>query len=294
MSNRNKGLLFAFFSAVLYGTIPLLGKSFVRNFHPLFVAFTLTLTVGLYFLVIALWRKDLFHNFLRKEIAWVVLIGIFAAIGSLFSFFGLSVGRASHAGFFFQFETFFAAILASIFLKEKLSKVQIRGLMLMLVGAYVFATSLSHSFETTNLFFLASAFVWSINSVIAKSMIKKHFSPFFLAFGRNFFSLFILFPLSFRYIPENLQKLAVQDVFYFLLYGLVVAGLTLSLYTAFKYIKVAMALSYQLLSPIITALLAFFIFGERLSSIQLIGGAFILAGLYLMTKSIRTKESQSL
>lgn len=284
MSNRSKGLLLAFISSILYGIIPLLGKKFVSNFHPLFVALVLTSIVDLYFAGIALWRKDLFHNFQRKELKFVILIGIFAALGSIFSFLGLSIGKASHAGFFFQFETFFAAILASFFLKEKLYKNQIRGLVLMFIGAYVFGTSLSYSFEIGNLLFLGSAFAWSINDVVAKSMVK-HFSPFFIAFGRNFFSLIILFPISFRYIPENLQKLAIQDVFYFLLYGLVVAGLILFLYIAFKYIKTAEALSYQLLSPILTAVLAFFIFGERLNTIQLIGGVAILVGLYLMVQS---------
>ena len=112
----------------------------------------------------------------------------------------------------------------------------------------------------------------------------KHFSPFFLAFGRNLFSLIVLLPISFRYIPENLQKVAIWDVFYFLLYGLLVGGLILLLYVAFKYIKIAEAISYQLFSPIITSLLAFFIFREYLNSIQLIGGGLILAGLFLMTK----------
>ena len=284
MSNRTKGLTFALISAILYGLIPILGKIFVSNFHPLFVAFAVTLIVDLYFLGITLWRKDLFHNFQRREVRYVILIGIFAAIGSILSFVGLSVGRASHAGFFFQFEIFFAAILAFLFLKEKLYKNQIRGLVFMGIGAYVFGTSLSYSFETANLFFLGSAFVWSINSVVAKSMVK-HFSPFFIAFGRSFFSLFILFPLVLQYLPENLQKLTGQDVIYFLLYGLVVAGIILLLYFAFGYLKTAEALSYQLLSPILTAVLAFFIFNERLSTIQLFGGGVILIGLYLMVQN---------
>ncbi len=283
MQSRNKGLLLAFISSVLYGTIPLLGKAFVHNFHPLFVALVVTAVVDLYFAGIVLWRKDLFNNFIRKEIVWVVLLGIFAATGSIFAFFGLFVSHATNAGFFFQFETFFAAILAFFFLKEKLLQSQIRGLMFMLVGAYIFATSLFYSFEIGNLFFLCSAFVWGINDIIAKNKIK-YFSPFFLAFGRNFFSLVVLFPIAIRYVPENLQKLEIQDIFYFLLYGLVVAGLILFLYIAFRYIKTAEATSYQLLSPIITAVIALFIFGERLSIMQIAGGAIILIGLYLMAK----------
>ena len=163
----------------------------------------------------------------------------------------------------------------------------------MFIGAYIFGTSLSYSFETGSLFFLGSAFLWGANDVIVKNKIK-HFSPFFLAFGRNFFSLIILFPISVRYIPENLQKFSIEDSFYFLFYGLIVAGTILLLYIAFRYIRTAEATSYLLLSPIITALGAFFIFGERLNTIQLIGGAVILVGLYLMTKKIKhlsTKRS---
>lgn len=285
MSNKKKGLLFALASAALYGLIPILGKKFVADFPPLFVAFTVVLLAGFFIGIIAFWRKEIFHNLSARNVFLVASLGFFAALGSIFAFLGLSVGRASEAGFLFQLEAFFAAILAFSFLKEKLSINQVRGLVLMLIGAYVFSTSLSFSFETGSLFFLGSAFVWAINDIIVKNKIKN-LSPFFLAFGRNFFSLFILFPLALKYLPENLQKLTGQDVFYFSLYGLIVAGVILSLYFAFGYIKTAEATSYQLLSPIITAVIASFIFGEHLSGVQLFGGTLILGGLFLMEKRL--------
>ena len=284
MSNQKKGIVFALASAVLYGLIPILGKKFVADFPPLFVAFMVTILAGFFIGVIAFWRKEIFRNLILKNIFWVATLGFFAALGSIFAFLGLSIGRASEAGFLFQLETFFAAILAFFFLKEKLSQNQVLGLVAMLIGGYIFSTSLSFSFEMGSLFFIGSAFVWGINDIIVKRK-RKNLSPFFLAFGRNFFSLFILFPLAIQYLPENLQKLTGQDVFYFLIYGLVVSGIILSLYFALGFIKTAEALSYQLFSPIITSIIAFFIFGERLSTIQLIGGGVILVGLYLMAQS---------
>lgn len=286
MSDQKKGIAFALVSAALYGLIPILGKKFVADFPPLFVAFMVVLLADFFIGVVAFWRKEIFRNLILKNIFWVAALGFFAALGSIFAFLGLSIGRASDAGFLFQLEIFFAAILAFLFLKEKLSQNQVGGLVLMFVGTYVFSTSLSYSFEIGNLFFLGSAFVWGINDIIVKRK-RKNLSPFFLAFGRNFFSLFILFPLAIQYLPENLQKLTGQDVFYFLIYGLVVSGIILSLYFAFGYIKTAEALSYQLFSPILTAIIAFYIFGERLNTIQLIGGVVILVGLYLMTQSSR-------
>jgi len=287
MSDQKKGIAFALASAALYGLIPILGKKFVADFPPLFVAFMVVLLAGFFIGVVAFWRREIFRNLILKNVFLVATLGFFAALGSIFAFLGLTIGKASEAGFIFQLETFFAAILAYLFLKEKLSQNQVWGLVPMFIGAYVFSTSLSFSFEIGNLYFLGSAFVWGINDIIVKRK-RKHLSPFFLAFGRNFFSLLILLPLAIQYLPENLQKLTGQDAFLLLLYGLIVAGIILLLYFAFGYIKTAEALSYQLLSPIITAVIAFYTFGERLNSIQITGGGVILIGLYLMANKNKT------
>lgn len=286
MSNKNKGIAFALASAALYGLIPILGKKFVADFPPLFVAFTVVLLAGVFIGIVAFWRKEIFRNLTLKNIFWVVVLGFFAALGSIFAFLGLSVGKASEAGFLFQLETLFAAILAFLLLREKLSKNQIIALLFMFGGAYIFATSFSFSFEIGSLFFIGSSFVWGINDIIVKSK-RKNLPPFFLAFGRNFFSLFILFPLALQYLPESIQKLTGQDIFYFSLYGLIIAGTIVCLYFAFGFIKTAEATSYQLLSPIITAVIAFIIFGENLSNVEFIGALLILGGLFLMGKDFR-------
>src|SRR3989344_3471977 len=112
MSNRTKGLTFALVSAVLYGLIPILGKKIVVDFPPLFVAFMVTIMAGCFLGIIGFWRKEIFHRLFPKNIIWIVVLGFLAASGSVFSFLGLSIGRANDAGFLFQFGTFFATILA--------------------------------------------------------------------------------------------------------------------------------------------------------------------------------------
>lgn len=283
MSDRTKGLALALISAILYGFIPILGKKFVTDFSPLFVALVLTIVADLYLAVIALWKKEIFHNFFSKDIKWVILIGFLAALGSIFSFIGLSIGKANEAGFLFQFETFFAAILAFLFLREKLSNYQILGLLAMFAGAYIFSATFQSSLRVSSLLFLGAALVWGMNDVIVKKTTKR-FSSFFLSFGRNFFSALFLLPLAYKYVPQNIEKINSAWVLYFLLYGAVVAGIVLSLYQAFRYIKTAEAISFQLLSPIVTLVIAFMVFQETLDRFQLIGGALILTGLYLMTR----------
>lgn len=283
MSNRAKGFTLALISALLYGIIPVIGKQFVNHFSPLFVAFAVTIIADLFLGIIVFWRKEMIKNFLKKEIPWVIGIGLLAASGSVFSFFGLSLGKASEAGFFFQFETFFAGILAFFLFKEKLSSFQVKGFLLMFIGAFIFTNALFLSFRISNLFFLGSAFVWGLNDVIIKRK-TKNFSSFFLSFGRNFFSALFLFPFAFRYIPNNIQKINTGDIFYFLLYGAIVAAIILCLYSALSYIKTAEATSFQLLIPLVTLTVAFFVLGEQMSSSQILGAALILCGLFLITQ----------
>jgi len=112
MSNQKKGIAFALVSAVLYGLVPILGKKFVADFPPLFVAFMVVLLADCFIGAVAFWRKEIFHNLILKNIFLVAVLGFFAALGSIFAFLGLTIGKANEAGFIFQLETFFAAILA--------------------------------------------------------------------------------------------------------------------------------------------------------------------------------------
>lgn len=281
MSDRTKGFLFALLAAFIYGFIPILGKKFVTIFSPLFAAIVVIIVSDLYLITIAILRGELFKNILKKSARWVVVLGLFASLGSYFSFVGLTYGLASAAGFFFQFEAFFAAVLAFIFLREKLARFQIVGLMLMLIGAGIFSAPLT--FSLGNLFFLAAALAWGFNSVITRSKVRE-LSPFFLAVGRNTFSGLFLSLVAYKYVGSNINLVTPVSGFFFLLYGAAIAGFLLSSYTALKFIKAGEATSVQFLAPFFTLVIAFIVLGERFTLSQLFGGALVLVGLYLIVK----------
>lgn len=281
MSNRTKGFLLALLAAVIYGFIPILGKKFVTIFSPLFAAIVVIIVSDLYLIAVAFLKGELFRNILNKSARWVVVLGLFASLGSYFSFVGLTHGKASAAGFFFQFEAFFAAILAFVFLREKLSRYQIIGLVLMLGGAAIFSMPLT--FNLGNLFFLAAALAWGFNGVITRSKVRE-LSPFFLAVGRNTFSGLFLSLVAYKYVGSNINLVTPVSGFFFLIYGLAIAGFLLSSYSALKFIKAGEATSVQFLAPLFTLLVAFVVLGERFTILQLFGGALVLSGLYLIVK----------
>lgn len=283
MSDQSKGILFALISVFLYSLIPIFGKVAVAKFPPIFVAFAINLLAGIWLGCIGLSRKEFSITLIKKSNLWLVLIGFFAALGSLFSFTGLSIGRATDAGFFFQFGAFFTPILAFFFLKEKLSRLQVLGLLLMFAGTLFFTGLNINVFSKGIPLFLVAAFVWSINDVIVRSK-RNTFSPFVMAFARNIFSSLFLFFFAYSYFSTTLSTISFQDSISFVIYGGTVAGIILFGYLALKHLKAAEAVSFRILIPLITSTIAFFVLGESLSMHQVIGGAVILIGLLIIIK----------
>lgn len=283
MSDRSKGILFAIISVFLYSLIPVFGKVAVSEFPPLFVAFAVNLLAGVWLGVVGLARKELSLKLIKKKNTWLIFIGFFAGLGSLFAFTGLSIGRATDAGFFFQFAAFFVPILAFFFLKEKLSKFQIGGLVLMFLGAVIFTTASINIFNKAILLFLGASFSWSINDVIVRGK-RNTLSPFVMAFARNVFSSLFLIFFAYSYLITALSRFSFQTIISFLLYGATVAGIILFAYLALKYLKAAEAVSFNVLIPLITSAIAFFTLGESLVLSQVIGGVVILIGLFAIIK----------
>lgn len=284
MLDRNKGILLALAGAVLYGTIPIFGKISVTIFSTLFVTFVIPSIVAILLGLIFIFKKEkLIIKAAKKQILWIAALGFFAALGSLFSFQGLSLGRASDAGFLFQFEVLFSGIFAYIFLKEKLHSRQIIGIILMMLGAYAFTFKTTFSFSIANIFFLLASFVWGLNTVIVRRQLRR-FSPLYIAFGRYFVSSLILFSFATSSFSENIKKITVENMFFLLLYAVVVSGLILLLYHSLRYIKAAEASSFQLLAPILTAIISVFFLGENIGAVRLMGGGVVILGLFLMIK----------
>lgn len=280
MSDRTRGFLFALLAAFFYGLVPVLGKKFVSIYPPLFLAFTITIATDVFLTTLALIKRELFKNLFKKTTLWVILLGFFAALGSYFSFVGLTSGSASAAGFFFQFQAFFSALLAFIFLREKLSRFQVLGLIVMLLGAYFFSSPFSVNLG--NIFFLSAAFVWGINSVITRKI--RQVSPFFQAFGRNTFSALFLLPITYKSVLENFSSINFHNIPYFMLYGGVLAGFFIASYISLRLIKAGESTSLQIVSPLITVIIAFVFLGELLTRNEILGGLFVLSGLYLIIK----------
>ncbi|MFH1904543.1 MAG: DMT family transporter [bacterium] len=132
---------------------------------------------------------------------------------------------------------------------------------------------------------LANLF-WTFYAVYVQKTLRNYnivaFTPYVFAIGACSFFLMAFIkgnPLAIIHLPPRI-------LFILFISGLFCIGLAHSIYYfAIRATGIALASSILLISPFLTAIFSYFIFGEILTAGQLISGTVLLTGGYIVSKS---------
>ncbi|ARK29612.1 DMT family transporter [Halalkalibacter krulwichiae] len=194
----------------------------------------------------------------------------------------------------------FALLLGMIFLKERLTKIQVSGITLSLVGAlWVISKGdwqvIQHfQFNIGDILVLIAVFAWAIYSLL----IKQHsYIPLYGSLVvMLFLSLVILLPFALYEwkagIPNLLQPQLLAGLLYLGIFPSVIALIFWNIGVAT--IGPSRASIFLNLLPFFTVIGAVFFLDEPLSLNQLFGGLVILFGVYLTTKERKKLEETSI
>ena len=215
--------------------------------------------------------------------------GIQAGLGTFLSIIGIAMTDAINAGFLVKMATVSTIIFAWLILGERLSKLKIGVVFVMLFGAYLLTTKgqtlLPHIGDA---YILAACVCWSLGNILVKKALKTQTTnadvvtmqkplASFLFFA-TILCISIFFPSAFGSLSETLRPypFAAQSIPFAL--G---SGISLGLAWIFLYrtLDVATASYMTLMSmatPIIVSLLAVAFLGESLVWIQVVGAGLII------------------
>ena len=209
------------------------------------------------------------------------IIGI--SLAMLLYYASLSKTSILNAVLIAHAQPIFIIILAYIFLREKMSKFDWFGGIIILISA-IFVTSRSWdnliSLKFGNIGDLLAVIVtllWASAAVVAKKYLMKLDSSV-IAFYRFFFG-FIPLGVYLLFINEFSINSAYQIIL-----GVVIGLGTIFYYEGLKRIKTAQVGFLELSSPLYASIFAFFLFGEAVTSLQLLGIALLFIGVYLLSK----------
>lgn len=191
----SKGVRLAFFTALVSGLAVFFNKFAVTgNIDPYqFTALKnilVALVLSLVMLMPLVFRK--IKDISRKN--WIRLISIGVVGGSipfLLFFKGLSMTSAVSAGFIHKTLFIWVAIMAAVFLKEKISKLQYIALAVLLFGNILLSGFATFRFGLAEAMVLLATLLWSVENIIAKKVLTD-IDPKVVAWSRMFFGSIIL------------------------------------------------------------------------------------------------------
>lgn len=269
MDNKPKAVLFMLISAVAFaimqtmvklaGDIPTFEKVLFRNLVSLCVA------------IYVMYRtKTPFFG--KKEHQKYLLGRAFLGLGGVtFYFYAIHHLIMADAAMLNKLSPFFVTIFASLFLKEKLSKIQIPALIIVFVGAMlIIKPQFSLEILPTAAGLLSAICAGGAYTIVR--LLKNKENPSTIVFYFSFVSVIVMIPLS---IINFEMPMGMQWV-YLIGTGIFAAIGQYGLTIAYKYAPAAEVSIYNYTSIIFSAMMGFLLWGELPGLLSLLGSVLII------------------
>lgn len=292
MQKETKGILLAIAAAIISGISIPLNKLFIVNLDPTVFTAVRAIIIGVIFFAIAFYQS---HTSKKKfkSVSWKYLLSI-AIIGGAFAFLlyfnGLALTTAGRAAFLEKTLPLYTAVLAFVFLKEKITKKMTYALIAMLIGLlilYISSTPPSALWSNPSLgdlLVIIATILWAIEAVIAKKAMMLGETNFVISFARMFFGGLILFGFVLLFGKFGvLLSLSIQQWTNILISTVLLFFYVLFWYWSIKYISVTKSTALLIIAPILSLAGGILLFGETVSAIELLGCGIIVVSAYFLS-----------
>lgn len=272
-----KGLLLSVVTACISGIAVFANSVFVTGVDPLIFAIIRNSVVVL-MLTMVLWgRKSDLSILHRQDWLRLVVIGVIGG-GIPFAMFfsGLSMIGAVNGNILHKTLFLWVALLAIPFLRERITKFQLVGYVLVFLSLFVFGGTFRFVHATGSYLVLGATLLWAVENVVAKKTLQ-HIPFDIVAWGRMFFGLPVLF---FSALVMGKANLLVFPTFFVsapvIVSSVLLVAYVLTWYKALSQAPATLVSSVLVVAPLITAALGMkFVWTP--SNVVLLVGVFLIA-----------------
>ena len=277
----NKGILLVLFTALVSGFSIFLNSYAVKGLDSSVFTFSKNIVVAVLLFAAILGFGKLNELRMLSKKQWLQLVAIGFVGGSipfLLFFRGLQLTTGTTGSFVYRTLFIWVALLAVIFLKEKLSKGLLIGAGLLLAGNFVILQP-KMTYSTGILLIAAATLFWAVENIWSKHLLKE-VSGTVVALGRMFFgSIFIFAFLAFTGKAGTVFSMSWQQYSWILVTAAFLFLYVLSYYNGLATIDASVAASILVLGSPITTLLDFSLRGTAVSVGTAIGSLLIIGGV---------------
>ncbi len=276
------------FQQFIASSAHLFAKDIVMSMHPVNVVFY---RGAFSVLPYALWmwfNRAKSQPIVRSDLWRYFLLGIVnMPLNQLLFIWGLTYTTPANAALAYALSPAFVAVISAIFYNERLGSQSVTGIFIAIAGTFIVlfekGFNTSSEFLAGNIIELCASLSWAIFTILGRSLSIKYGAirttcmAMFTGFIA-FIPIVIFAPIPFIE-PQELTSHQWFDLAYL---GVIISGIGFGLWKYLLTKRSSVQVSvFNNLQPVITTILAIFIFGLKPSFIFIIGGIVTLAGVLI-------------
>jgi drug/metabolite transporter (DMT)-like permease len=287
---RLTGILLIAISAASFGTLAIFGRFLyaagMDTFTMLFLRFGISASI---MTIILLLRREPFPR--GRVLALLIGMGALGYVGQSFSYLSaIKYASAGLVALLLYLYPMFVFILSVIFLREKVTWAKVAALVLALVGtALTVGPAGPASGQLLGIFFaITAAVVYSVYIIVGTD-VMKHVSAVqssVVIFASAAAVYGMLTAVNGAHLPASSNG-------WWSMAGIILLATVIPVVTflaGLERIGPTNAAMLSTLEPVVTVLLAAWLFAERLEPITMVGGALILVAVVILTRSEITQQ----
>jgi drug/metabolite transporter (DMT)-like permease len=264
----------------------------VKEIQPITIAFLrfLIATPFMIFSILILKKNQLIK---LNELHYFIILGLTGVtLLYIFQYLGIERTTPATSAVLINTNVIFIGVFSLLFLKEKITKKRIIGILLSFTGVIfvLLAQMINENIVFNNIFLMGSFFIilsamcWAVYSIIGKKIMKKY-DPLLVITYAFIIGTIALLPFIGTNIINEIRNVTLEN-WINILYLSIICSIFgyIGWYYALDKIEASKSAVYLNFIPFFAIILSFF-YGEKIKIFFIIGAILIIYGVYLTQKS---------
>lgn len=282
----------ALFAVTVWGASFIATKVALQDISPVSVVW-LRFSMGVLILGAAVGMRGQFALPKGNEWAYFALLGF---LGITFHQWlqsnGLQTSEAGTTAWIVATTPVFMALLGRVVLKERLGWLKLTGIFLAFAGVLLVVSKGDLSSVSVGRFgapgdklILVSAVNWAVFSVLSRRGLKSYPAGLMMFYVMSLGWIFTSIPFFAGRNAAEIANLTFNGWLGIAFLGIFCSGLAyIAWYDALQALSAAQTGAFLYIEPLVAVVVAFFVLGEPVTAVSLIGGGVILLGVWLVNR----------
>ena len=276
-------------AVLFWGTSFVATKTVLLEIKPVTVIILRLILASILLTIIALATKRSFSVNIKSH-GWILILALIATFHLWIQVTGLQYTTASNTGWIIGTAPIFMAILGLIFYKEKVTLLQLTGILIAMFGLLLLIgkgniLNIDLIENKGDLLVLGSAFTWGVYSMVNKK-ISLTYSPLMTI-------LYLFLMMAIIIIPFNINSETFNSVINLsstgwisiLFLGLFCSGIAYVIWAqALRDMESAKVGAFLYFEPFVTVIAAWALLSEAITLIMILSGLLITFGVFIVNK----------